>query len=475
METYEFYIDKRKNSKYNSDLTVLPDHPIISNQEDHIIKIKLVDFKFLNNIYNISSSLVNNQFNIRRTSKTYTYEYGGSVLYIDDTGFYDNQNVLIATQTIDGTNNTDTITKNELSLVYFHPLINEISYWVNILNSTYDTSRKMEIQQNTKYFEIITSENTRIESFNITLYKDSYTGTPVPIVIKLQRFNTTTSVYDDINVVNTQFFGDVLEEYKVLTLTYTNPQPTNKYRIITDTGSLPFILYVIKLNANKQIPVYDAGTEDTPVEHTITIPDGFYKASNFKKTLNDLLTTYKIKVSIGEYTNKLKFSNENPTFSPTVDDLIYDNFKLDLVIPNINNMKQNLGITINSYQPYIPIPFNSYYEADTNINLMNFTKIIITTNLSFKNKTHNEILNDGNPYCKSFGNILTWVDTDEAPFTCIKYNNYEQIEYEIINDHIDYISFRFYNEKSQELHLDNCLMHFQIKKEYINKINDNPY
>ena len=43
------------------------------------------------------------------------------------------------------------------------------------------------------------------------------------------------------------------------------------------------------------------------------------------------------------------------------------------------------------------------------------------------------------------------------------------IEYEIINDHINYISFRFFNENSQELQLDNALMHFQIKKMYLSK------
>ena len=52
-------------------------------------------------------------------------------------------------------------------------------------------------------------------------------------------------------------------------------------------------------------------------------------------------------------------------------------------------MLENIGIT--NYQEYINIPFNSYYESDTHINLINLSKMIITTNLNFQNKTHNEI------------------------------------------------------------------------------------
>ena len=458
---YDYYVDKRRFHKQDSFIDIILDYPIDVTEYEYL-RVKLCDFKFLNNIYNISSSLMNNQFNIRRYSKTYTYVYGGSELYFDDTGFFDDQNALIATETIDGTANTDTITNGELSLVYHHELINEISYWVNILNTTYDTGRKMIMEQNTKFFEIISADNTRIESVDITLYKDSYTGNPVPITIKLQRFNTITSVYDDINVVNTSFFGDVEEEFKVLNLAYTNPEPTNKYRIICDTGSLPFTLYLIKLQANKQIPVYDAGTIDAPVQHTITIPDGFYKASNLKTTLNNLLSNYKLTASVDNITNKLKITNDNPTFVPTIDDLIDDNYQLDLVIPNIPNMLENFGIT-SSYEQYINVPFNSYYEGDTNINLINLSKIVITTNLNFDQKTHNDLIR-GNDMFRGFGNILCWVDADQAPMTCINYRNYEDLSYRISNRHVNFIRLSFYSEKSMPLHIDNGLIHLQIKK-----------
>ena len=158
----------------------------------------------------------------------------------------------------------------------------------------------------------------------------------------------------------------------------------------------------------------------------------------------------------------MKITNDNTTFTPTIADLIDDNYQLDLVIPNIPNMLENWGIT-SSYQTYIPVPFNSYYEGDTNINLINLSKIIITTDLNFQNKTHNEIIT-GNSLAKGIGNVLCWVDSDQAPFTCINYRNYEDLCYKIENKHITNIKLSFYNEKSQPLNLDNALIHLQIKK-----------
>lgn len=465
MAIYNYYIDKRKNNKLDDFIDIYLEHPIETTDYEYL-KVKLCDFKFLNNIFNISSNLMNNQFNIRRYSKTYTYVYGGSELYLDDTGFFNDENALIATENIDAIANTDTITNGELSLVYNHELINEISYWVNILNDTPDTSRKMSMLKDYRWFEIISNDNNRITNLDCVFYKDSYvSGTPTDVNIKFQRYNESTFLYEDVDSQIITFQNSVPEEQIIKTLTFTNPVATNKYRLIYDTSiqlGLPFDLYLIKLQANKQIPVFDNGTINTPVEHTITIPDGFYKSSNFKTTLNDLLSSYKLTTSIDQYTNKLKIINDNPTFIPTIEDLIDDNYQLDLIIPNIPNMLENWGIN-NSYQTYIPVPFSSYYEGDTHINLINLSKIIITTDLNFQNKTHNEIIK-GNEIHRGFGNILCWIDTDEAPHTCIKYRNYEDLTYRIENKHITTIRLRFYNEKSQPLILDNALLHLQIIK-----------
>ena len=462
MTIYNYYIDKRSKNKYDEYIDINLDFPIETTNYEYL-KVKLVDFKFLNNIYNISATLMNNQFNIRRYSKTYTFTYG-SELYLTDTGFFDAQNALLVSEVIDITLHKSTIAYDTTSLTYYNTADitdDTASYWVNILNDTVDVSRKMKLHDTYTYFIEITS-NERITSFDCVFYRDTSISSPVSIDIVLQKYNTLSGFWDNIDIETLSFaILNVNEEQISKTFTTISPVPNDKYRITSNTASVPFTLYILKLQADKQIPIFDAGTIDEPVLHTITIPDGFYKASTYKNSLNDLLTNYKITTSIDSLTNKIKFTNDNITFVPTVDDLIDDNYQIDLVIPNINNMLENLGII--NYQEYINIPFNSYYESDNHINLINLSKIIITTDLNFTNKTHNEIIK-GNDIHRGFGNILTWVNLDEAPLTCIKYRNYENLTYRIENKHISTIKLRFYNEKSQPLILDNALIHLQISK-----------
>lgn len=463
MTIYNYYIDKRSKNKNDEYIDINLDFPIETTDYEYL-KIKLCDFKFLNNIYNISATLMNNQFNIRRYSKTFTYVYGGSELFLNDTGFFDANNALLVDEVIDIPTHQSTIAYDNTSLTYYNTADitdDTASYWENILNDTVDVNRKMKLHDTYIFFIEITS-NERITSFDCVFYKDSYVGgSTTDVDIILQKYNTSTTMWDIVQTNTITFQNSVPQEQISSTFTNTTPEANDKYRITSNTASLPFTLYILKLQANKQIPIFDTGSVDEPVLHTITIPDGFYKASTYKNSLNDLLTSYKITTSIDSLTSKIKFTNDNPTFTPTVDELVDDNYQIDLVIPNIANMLENIGI--GNYQEYINIPFNSYYESDTHINLINLSKIIITTDLNFTNKTHNEIIK-GNDIHRGFGNILTWVNLDEAPLTCIKYRNYENLTYRIENKHISTIKLRFYNEKSQPLILDNALIHLQISK-----------
>ena len=463
MPIWDFYLDKRKNNKKDEYVDIILDYPIEIDEGEYL-KVKLVDFKFLNNLYNISSTLMNNAFNIRRYSKTYTYVYGGSELFLTDTGFFDDQNALLVTETIDIPTHQSSITYDNTTLTYYNTADitdDTASYWQNILNDSVDVSRKMKLHDTYIYFiEIISNE--RITSFDCVFYRDTSISSPVSIDIVLQKYNTLSGFWDNIDIETLSFaILNVNEEQISKTFTTISPEPNDKYRITSNTASVPFTLYILKLQADKQIPIYDAGTIDTPVIHTITIPDGFYKASTYKNTLNDLLTSYKITTSIDSLTNKIKFANDNITFVPTIADLVDDNYQIDLVIPNIPNMLENIGIT--NYQEYINVPFNSYFESDTHINLINLSKMIITTNLNFQNKTHNEIIK-GNEIHRGLGNILCWIDTDIAPFSCVKYNNWDDLCYKIVNKHITSIRLNFYSEKSQPIYIDNGLFHLQVKK-----------
>ena len=470
MGIYDFYLDKRKNNKKDEYVDIILDYPIEINDGEYL-KVKLVDFKFLNNLYNISSTLMNNAFNIRRYSKTYTYTYGGSELFLTDTGFFDDQNALLVNEVISLYTHQSSITYDNTTLTYYNAADitdDTASYWQNILTDSAFIDTKMKMQDTYVNFIEITS-NERITSFDCVFYKeDNLLQTPESVDIVLKKYNTLSGFWDNIDEVTITF--DVLNiAIQQISASFSaidninsiSPSPNDKYRIVSNTGSVSFPLYLIKLQADKQIPIYDEGTIDEPVIHTITIPDGFYKASTYKNTLNDLLTNYKITTSIDSLTNKIKFANDNITFVPTITDLIDDNFQIDLVIPNIPNMLENLGIT--NYQEYINVPFNSYYESDTHINLINLSKMIITTNLNFQNKTHNEIIK-GNEIHRGLGNILCWIDTDIAPFSCVKYNNWDDLSYKIENKHITSIRLNFYSEKSQPIYIDNGLFHLQIKK-----------
>ncbi len=460
---YDYYVDKRRFHKEDPYIDVILDYPIEVTDYEYL-RVKLCDFKFLNNIYNISGALMNNQFNIRRYSKTYTYTFG-SELYLTDEGFFDDQNALLVNEVIDTTLHTSTITYDNTSLTYYNTADitdDTQSYWVNILSGTADTNLKMKMQDTYVFFIEITSQNETITSFDCVFYKDQIvSGSTTDVDIVLQKYNTNTALWDIIQTNTLTFVNNGAQQIST-SFTTTNPAPNDKYRIASNTGSLPFPLYILKLQADKQIPIFDAGTIGAPVQHTIIIPSGFYKASNLKTTLNDLLKNYNLTASVDPITNKLKIANDNPTFVPTIADLVDDNYQLDLVIPNIPNMLENLGITT-SYQQYINVPFNSYYEGDTNINLINLSKIIITTNLNFDQKTHNELIR-GNDMFRGFGNILCWVDADQAPMTCINYRNYEDLSYRISNRHVNMIRLNFYSEKSQPINIDNCLIHLQIKK-----------
>lgn len=460
---YDYYIDKRKYHKEDSFVDVILDYPIEVTDYEYL-KVKLCDFKFLNNIYNISAGLMNNKFNIRRYSKTYTLTGYTGQLFLTDEGFFDDQNALIISETIDSTLHQSTITYDNTSLTYYNTSLitdDTQSYWVNILNDTPDTNRKMELQDSYGSIFEITS-NEIIYSFDITFLREGNISSPESVDIVLQKYNTATTLWDTIETQTITFsILNTNTEQLSQTFTTTSPITNDKYRIVSNTGSISFALYITKLQANKQIPVFDTGTIDDPVIHSITIPDGFYKSSNLKNTLNDLLSNYKISISIDAITNKIKFSNDNTAYTPSVDDLIDDNFQLDLAIPNIPNMLENLGIT--NHQEYINVPFNSYYESDTHINLINLSKIIITTSLNFQQKTHNELIK-GNDIHRGLGNILCWVDLDIAPLTCVNYRNYEDMSFRVENKHIHSIRLSFYSEKSMPIYIDNALIHLQIKK-----------
>ena len=469
---YDFYTDKRKNNKKDNFIDIILDYPIEIKDYEYL-KVKLVDFKFLNNIYNISANLMNNQFNIRSYSKIYTYTTTVIPEYTDD-GFYspggsnafDTSGYVIATDDIVANKSTlSTIEKNH-SYIYYSDLITTVLthpnyYWKNIFaDNTTPNSRRMLLEKDLKYIEIVDTSNRAITYFNLSFMKPTTIAEDTIVSFKIQRFNNTTSLYEDAGILNLTMTQNELYYYDYQVY-LTTPQASSKYRIVCDTIT-SFETYITELRGFRETYAFDNGTlSNSPIETTLTIPDGFYKASTFISTLNTLLTNFNLTTSINQYTNKLKIINNND-FTPTTSSLNDLNAVLDLVIPNIENIKENWGIN-ETYQQYINIPLNSYYEGDTNINLLNLSKIIISTDLNFSQYTKKDLI-IGNNLNSGIGNILTWVDADNIPLSCIKYTNYENTLYKIENKYISKIRLMFYNEKQQPLFIDNGLLHLQIHK-----------
>ena len=472
MTTYDFYIDKRKNNKNDNFVDIILDYPIEIKDYEYL-KVKLVDFKFLNNIYNISANLMNNQFNIRSYSKIYTYTTSAIPEYTDD-GFYrplgsnafdESGNVFVTDDIVANTSTLSTIDKNH-SYVYYSDLITSSPtppdyWWKNIFaDNTTPNSRRMLLEKDLKYIEVVDTANRAIIYFNLSFMKPTTIAQDTIVTFKIQRFNDTTSLYEDASTLNLTFTQDDLYYYDYQVYLST-PTASSKYRIVCDTITT-FETYITELRGFTEEYTFDNGTlSNTPVETTLTIPYGFYKASTFTSILNTLLSSFNLTTSINQYTNKLKITNNND-FTPTTSSLNDLNGVLDLVIPNIENMKENWGIT-ESYQQYINIPLNGYYEGDTNINLLNLSKIIISTDLNFSQYTKKDLI-IGNNLNSGIGNILTWVDADNIPLSCIKYTNYENTLYKIENKYISKITIRFFNEKQQPLFIDNGLLHLQIHK-----------
>jgi hypothetical protein len=125
---------------------------------------------------------------------------------------------------------------------------------------------------------------------------------------------------------------------------------------------------------------------------------------------------------------------------------------------------KNLQINFGSNSSSFVLPRGETYELDNGINLINTQKIILTTNLELENNSHNEIIG-GNNLATGLGNIVTWVNNDLPPMSCVNYNNYEKIRYKLNDKNISNVTFYIYNEKSQQIALDNMLINFNIIKE----------
>lgn len=176
------------------------------------------------------------------------------------------------------------------------------------------------------------------------------------------------------------------------------------------------------------------------VDYLITIPNGNYTAITLKDFLNTYLASLNIPLifSYNKITNKYKLETTSTIILYTL------------------NCSSIFGLNNN---PYVITSFSSLTSL-TYVNMLPYTKIILSCDLSFDNTTQH---NFERKYSSNsgIGNIICWLSRDIPLFSTINHSNNNEIE--ISNKNIKSINFNITNEY-QEFILDAppCYIHLQL-------------
>lgn len=481
---YNFFVEK---TNYESnELTLMLDYPIECADKERLV-LKLVDFKYLNSAYNISEALHNNKFSITSFISTY------------DTYLFNNVGTnynLIAHDV--GQTLTDGFVKHhhleDLEEVFIGH--NYSLYYGMPINQPPMLQGYTPQGQPIYYSYLVANMFQNVTSFNI-LYFDL----PHQNYIKLYKKHTTT--WDDKLVLqkiyihmmfsnegNVNQYGAAISiTFKVEVsndnVTYTNlsgitdntitfppyyPTASTYINLNNETDYKYYKISILSRNfayANKLIVLdkmlfykrdnYIVNTPEVNTTTDVIVPDGFYNVDNLITTINTLSS--QVTFTKQPYTNKITLTNDTPITVINVANPLQ-------VIPELRQLKFINKTTANMYgfNDLNIILNNAPITSDRYINIMNFSKILISTDLTFSENTNNDISNDGSVYTKGIGNVIDWVDADEPPFTCIKYKNVEGTTNKINEKHLQSFKILFCTEKSLPLILDNFLMHLQIIK-----------
>lgn len=201
--------------------------------------------------------------------------------------------------------------------------------------------------------------------------------------------------------------------------------------------------------------------------YTITIPDGSYNATSLKDVLNAKIAILNIPITFNydKTTNKYKI-----TFGTIGTTLIF--------YPD--NCSSLFGFTQPSYT-YIS---QSSFDAESFVNMLPYTKIILTTDLVFDTNTQNSLQSKYSANA-GVGDIICWIPRDIPPFSTINYSSLgTNNEIEISNKNIKSINFSIINEYQEYIRdAPNVFIHFQLitydntnwYKRFYNLLNDISY
>ena len=489
---YDFYIDKNTNNKNQKTLEIKPLYPI-ELKDNEYATIKLCDFSYLNNQYNISENLKNNTLILKQNDYSYDITIGTNTSYTQlAVEFFEstsgNEETLLSGATSTFASNLYTITRGTNPNYKLYYASTNSSYTIpNFLDNVKDVndaSKSLDFNENDNEIIVETIDITNcpiVKTITFDIHKHNTTAVISGMTFEMQVFGSNDNVnYTRLpaTTLATSYIdftrASTTKEIITNTFNITNNNPYKYYKfklnnIHYDVGDTDYSNYqavmadfkLARLLLNEieyttsTIPTIGATTDTN-----LTLTDGFYNSSTLINRLNTLFQPYNVVITIDTYTNKLIFTN---TQNYTINSIFSNpNGKLQLQFSN-QNIKDNYGSDVDIIELVAGTT-----ALHKNINLTNFAKLIISTSLNHQEKTHNELIN-GNELSTGIGNILAWIANDHIPFSYINYVNIEKLEYRIDNRSINNILMSFYNEKSQQLLLDNGLLHLQIKIYTLNR------
>lgn len=504
----DIFVDSESLGSYNNFDVILP-HPVIVDDDERAY-ITLKDFQSLNSQYNISADLQNNTYTLLHTTRTYIRTpTGADTRYITDTNLFNTAGadiykpILVSTQ--DGVAHTETLIPNagNFTLKLYDSTITTsgsvsqtASRFMNIFSPTpsppYLTTRFMSFS-NTDYLVYLhttsTTESRFVKSIDVVIenVSNSLFNEPNVINIYVKVWGSVDGIiWSDLGNASTNLMTYGLGTWMTSTLRTVSFDVSvlgsfqyHKVSFIpvgfASPAEMKTKIKFLKIDLVKYAG-YDEVIADSTTTYSKTIEDGFYSLANLNASLNYSLKEHiSPNLTFNNYpAGKPFLSAQNRQvlgWSPSQATYYYkETEKTDIsyrVEVQFNaRLRKMLGwISPTSVGNVILLGTNIYTTAPNFLNLINFTKIVLTSSLKLKTKPYT-FLNKEYVKATGIGDIIIWLAKDIPPFSYINWSNATDYKIEIDDKLITKINFKLLNEYAQVLtDMPPCNFHLQVIKE----------
>lgn len=467
---YNYYCDTSTYDERNHFILYL-DKPI-QIQSNEYLDIKLQDVSFLNDNYNISSSLQNNKITMTKEDRQYHITPGTieSPVFLNADFFTGGGHQVATGVTRELFDGYEVLTSPDYELYYYRSDIlasgGTTHYIEQVFQTGYANSNDMPIEQGQDFYLVINDINDNFnyyEEVEISIYRSAILTVGTTLTLKV-AYSDDGITYTDCGSTDI-FFNTIVTGHSLTSVDvhFIGPERVVKYfkfSYSSDVAIQANTLTFTKILFKKK--TFSIGNTNSITTTDVIIPDGFYNKSTFISTINTLMTPYNLAFSVSNITNKLSIINNHVTYVFSYTDMLDENYATSFSIDN-NLMKRILGFNNNSYN----IGNGATITGDEILNLLHYQKLILTTDLTFSESTKHKLPNWKDDNSQGLRNILSWIPVDEPPFSVIKYTNYEDKSFRLDNKIINNLNLYFYNEFKQPVDIKRLLFHIQIKKKNI--------